>query len=101
MAANTLACLKEQQHVEFETVTVFATDRHRCFFCGYLGAIKGINSKQQVFDQSVLHAETLETHITGNREASVLDPSAIYMWTTSLESQCILTSLLWVVFSVI
>lgn len=46
MAANTLASLKEQQHVEFEALTVFATDGHSCF-CRYLGAVKGISSKHK------------------------------------------------------
>lgn len=54
MAANTPACLKEQQHVEFEALTIFATDRHKLLFCEYLGAIKGIKSERQVFDQSFL-----------------------------------------------
>lgn len=46
---------QNQQHEEFKAVTIFATDRHSCFFCGYLGAITGINSEQQVFDQFLTH----------------------------------------------
>lgn len=42
--------LAEQQHEEFEAVTMLATGRH------------GINSERQLFDRSFLCTETLETH---------------------------------------
>lgn len=76
MAANTLASLKEQQHVEFEALTVFATDGHSCF-CRYLGAVKGISSKHKFLIRVPVRWSIRETHSLKHGSFSVRSFSSL------------------------